>query len=252
MTEKNSVTQRQESLQALKEQADLIKEEQSRPVVHLMPKNVWGVSSESMQAVSEAAEMYKTSFGLYSSIPMICKAEECQYADICPLLQQGLVTKGERCALEIALIITRYEAYKKELQIGDDDAVDLSLLKDLIDYEVQILRAENKMAIEGDFVKDVLQTVTEGGKEIYQEKISQAAEYKDKIQQKRNRTLELLNSTRKDKSGERISANLDPSSYAAKILKDAKVVEQNVEADFEEIEEIDAPEYLSKYNIQIQ
>lgn len=244
MNEKNSIDQRVESLQALKDKADLIQPPTPAPIA-VPEKNVWGLSPKGLEAIQQGVEMYQTKHGLYSSIPMICKEEQCQYAPVCPILKAGLCTIGERCPLEISLIITRYDAYKTELEIGDDDSVDLSLLKDLIDYEVQILRAENKMAIEGDFVKDVLQSITESGDEVYKEEISQAAIYKDKIQTKRNRTLELLNSTRKDKSGERISANLDPSSYAAKILKEAKLSgEEPIEADFEELVEIEEPEYV--------
>lgn len=244
MEDKTSVEVRQDSLKALKAKADLIKEEEKKEVQLLPDNNVWGMSQRGLEAVSRGVEMYQTKHGLYSSIPMICKEDDCQYAEVCPLLKAGLVSKGDRCPLEISLIITRYDAYKNELGINDDDAVDMSLLKDLIDCEVQILRAENKMAIEGDFVKDVLVGVTESGRELVQEQISQAAIYKDKIQSKRNKILELLNSTRKDKSGERVANRLDPSSYAKRILQEIEPTKEEIEAEFEEMEEVEEPQYV--------
>lgn len=243
MVDKKPIEHRQDSLEKLKQQADLIQQQETE-VVEVPETNAWGLSAKGMNAIKKGVEMYQTKHGLYSSVPMICKEDDCQYAEVCPLLKQGLVTRGERCPLEISLIITRYDAYKSELGIRDEDAVDMSLLKDLIDCEVQILRAENKMAIEGDFVKDVLTTVTERGDEIFQEQISQAALYKEKIQAKRNRILELLNSTRKNKSGERLGVILDPSSYARQILEETKPKIVLEETEFEELEAIEEPEYL--------
>lgn len=243
MTDLSTTEHRAQSLQALKNEADAL---QQSPTMSLTipEENVWGLSEKGLEAIQRGVELYQTRHGLYSSIPMICKEDNCQYAEVCPLLKAGLCNQGERCALEISLILTRYEAYKRELNIGDDDTVDLSLLKDLIDYEVQILRAENKMAIEGDFVKDVLTSISEGGDEIFQEQITQAAVYKDKIQVKRNRTLELLNSTRKDKSSEAIAGSLDPSSYAARILEQSKKETEVIDIEFEELQEIEEPEYV--------
>lgn len=201
--------------------------------------NTWGLTEQSDMAVKLAQEIHGTKHGLYAAIPMVCKEEDCPYAPVCPILKAGLTTYGQRCALEISLITTKYEQYKEELNIDDNDSVDLSLLKDLIDYDVQILRAENKMAVDGDFVKDQVIGVDETGAPIIQEQISNAANYKDKIQMRRNKTLELLNSTRKDKAGTKISVTMDPSSYATELLKKAQsrkqVEELEEENEFEQL-----------------
>ena len=213
------------------------KEEQTPAAV---ASNTWKLSDKGREAVSKALSLYNTNFGLYASIPMMCKGEECVYAKMFPEQHDGLAEEGQRCPVEIALIMSKYESYKKELEIQEDDAVDMSILRDVIDYDVQIVRAENKMAIEGDFVKDVVVGVNEAGVPLTQEQISQAAQYKANIQTKRNAALKMLNSTRKDKAGEKVSLVMDHSSYAKQLLQEATVT---VEADFEELDIIPDVEY---------
>lgn len=178
----------------------------------------WNVSAKGREAISMAVAMNKTKHGLYASIPMLCKAEACPYASVCPLVDMGQAPEGERCPLEIAMILNRYEDYSKEFGIDDRNIVDMGLVKDLIDYDIQLFRAENKIAIQGDFVEDIVVTITEGGEAITNPKLSQATEYKDKIMNKRFKILELMNSTRKDKAGDKLTLSLDPSSYAAQLM----------------------------------
>ena len=203
---------------------------------------VWNLSERGKQVVSKAVELNRTEFGLYASIPMVCKGEDCVYAELYPELHDGLSESGERCPVEVAMILTRYEAYSQELKIKPTDAVDLSILRDVIDCDIQIIRAENKMALEGDFVKDVTVGVNEAGVPVTQEQISQAAQYKDKIQAKRMTALKLLNATRKDKAGERMNGLMDPSSYAMSILKGLQ--NQPIEGEFEELEIVEDVPYM--------
>lgn len=203
--------------------------------------STWKLSAKGLESVKRTIALYNTEYGLYASIPMICKGEECIYAELFPDLHEGLSEAGERCPVEVAMIVSKYDAYMKELEITQDDAVDMSILRDVIDYDIQIMRAENKMAIEGDFVQNVVVGVSETGVPITQEQISQSAQYKEKIQTKRNKSLELLNSTRKDKAGTKLSIVMDPSTYAKKLLQGAQ--EQTIEGVFEELEIIPDVEY---------
>lgn len=225
----------------MEEQLQLMKKQKTQEELIKTIPSTWKLSSKGLEAVKRSVALYNTEFGLYASIPMICKGEECIYAELFPELHEGLSEAGERCPVEVAFIISKYDAYSKELEIEKEDAVDMSILRDVIDYDIQIMRAENKMAVEGDFVKDVVVSVNENGAPITQEQISKAAEYKDKVQIKRNKALELLNSTRKDKAGTKLSLVMDPSSYAKSLLSDNQNV--TVEGNFEELDIIPDVEY---------
>lgn len=192
----------------------------------------WKLSEKGVEAIKQGVAMYQTKHGMYSSIPIICKGKDCVYAQFYPEIHDDSLTEGERCPVEIALIISKYDAYSKELEIEESNAVDRSMIKDLIDCDVQLLRAENKMAIEGDFVKDVTIGISDDGDPIQQEQISKAAEYKEKIQAKRNRVLELLNSTRKDKAGDKLMKIMDPSTYAKELMIKAQQSKSISDADF--------------------
>lgn len=203
--------------------------------------STWKLSQDSKQAVRDAVAMQRTKHGLYASIPMLCKAEKCPYADVCPLVEMGKAPEGERCPLEIATILNKFEDYSREFQIDDTNVVDMNLVKDLIDCDVQIQRAENKMAVDGDFIEDMVVTVTESGEVITNPQLSKASEYKEKVMNKKHKILELMHSTRKSKAGDKLTVQLDPSTYAAQLMKDMQNMsnEDIIDGEYSELEETD-------------
>lgn len=206
----------------------------------------WKVSERQRKNISKGVAMFNTSFGLYAAIPMLCKGEECPYATLFPELHEGGMEDGERCPVEVSFVMSKYKSYIDELGIEEEDAVDMSLLRDLIDCDVQILRADNKIALEGGFTEQQVVAVGDNGKAVYREEITATANYKDKVQSKRNRTLELLNSTRKDKAGTKINMTMDPSSYAASLLKKVSDSKQVDITEYEVIEDVPYMKELEK------
>lgn len=224
-------------------------EKENRALQERKAPSAWKLSEVGRSAVSRGVALFQTDFGLYAAIPMLCKGEECAYATLFPDLHSGHTEEDERCPVEVAFIMTKYDQYVKELDIQPSDAVDMSILRDLIDYDVQILRADNKMVLEGDFLKEQVVSIDDTGKPIFKEDISPTANYKDKIQVRRNKTLEMLNSTRKDKAGTKITAVMDPSSYAKELLM--RTVQNDsadtVEGLFEELDIVEDVPYMQKY-----
>lgn len=185
----------------------------------------WQFSDKGQQALVIARQMAAVKHGLYASIPMLCKGPACPYAGTCPLLAMDLAPVAERCPLEVSKIMKRFEQYSKELSIDEDNIVDMTLIKDLIDIDIQLIRADNKLAVDADFIQDVIIMITEHGDEITQPQIHKAVDYKDKLLKKRHDILGLLHSTRKDKAGDKLTITLDPSTYAAQLM--AQAAERN-------------------------
>lgn len=203
-----------------------------------MPRS-WKVSEKGMEAIQLAVGMAHTKHGLYAAIPMLCKGEKCPYSKVCPLVDIDAAPEKERCPLEIAMILKKYEEYKDEFGIDERNIVDMELTKDLIDCDIQIFRSENKMAVDGDFLEEFVITVTENGDEVKDNRISKAAEYKEKIQNKKHKILSMMNSTRKDKAGDKLTVQLDPSTYASQLMKQAASMnprEEIIDAEFVESE----------------
>lgn len=178
----------------------------------------WKISNEAKGMITDSLAMYSTKHGLYAAIPIVPSTDECLYGDLCPLNRSAMSHKGERCPLEISLIMKRYDEYVRDFGIIETDVVDMGLVKDLVDYDVQLFRAENKISRDADFIEEVTIAVTEGGREITAPQISKAAEYKERIMNKKHQVLKLMNSTRADKAGDKLTLTLDPSSYAAQLM----------------------------------
>lgn len=189
----------------------------------------WGSSDRMKKALQSSLIAGGVKHGLFAAIPMVCRgADRCAYADTCALAMQQMEPEGERCPIEISHILTKYKAYTQELSIDEENIVDMTLVKDLVDLDVQIARADNKLAIDGDFIQMVTVTITEEGDEIQNPAIHKAVEYKDKLLKKRHDVLQLLHSTRKDKAGDKLTVTLDPSSYAAQLMVQAQQMKNGV------------------------
>jgi hypothetical protein len=201
--------------------------------------STWKVSAETRGLIKQSLEIYNTKHGMYSAIPMMCKGDGCPYASVCPILDGGGDPKGQRCPLEIGIVLKKFEEYTEYFHVADNDVVDMGLIKDLVDYDVQLFRAENRIAMEGDFLEDVIITVTESGQEITNKQVSKAAEYKERIMNKKHKVLELMNSTRKDKAGDKLTVTLDPSTYASQLMQKiagSMAPGQIIDADFEDFD----------------
>lgn len=190
--------------------------------VEQLDSDAFGLSERARQALERANSIQLARHGFYASIPIICRGPRCPYAATCQLLKEDLAPVGERCPLEIAAAQRLFQAYVDELKIDPDSAVDLTLVRELISLDIAILRCENKLAADADFVQEVAVAVTPRGHVITKPEIHRAAEYKDKLLEKRHRVLQLLNSTRKDKAGTKITVQYDPSVRAAELLKRAR------------------------------
>jgi hypothetical protein len=190
--------------------------------------DAWGTSDKSKKAIQRSIGRSNVKHGLYASIPLICRGDDCAYHDTCPLYIDNEHPEGARCPIEISHILTKFQQYTKELDIDQENIIDMTLIKDLIDLDVQISRADNKLAIDGDFIQMVTIAVTDDGDEIQNPAIHKAVEYKDKLLKKRHDVLGLLHSTRKDKAGDKLTIQLDPSTYASQLMAQAVKMQGNI------------------------
>lgn len=199
--------------------------------------DAWGSSEKIQKAIHKSIGRANVKHGLYASIPMVCRGEDCAYKDTCPLFIADEHPEGERCPIEISHILTKFQSYTNQLDVDQENIIDMSLIKDLIDLDVQISRADNKLAIDGDFIQMITTAVTEDGDEIQNPSIHQAVLYKEKLLKKRHDILQLLHSTRKDKAGDKVTVVLDPSTYAAQLMAQAAKMENIIDVTPDEEDE---------------
>lgn len=198
--------------------------------------NEWYSSPEANQALLVAKRLRKTTHGMYASVPIICKAEACPYAESCELQRMEIAPFGEKCPMEIAAIEDLFERYCTDMKIDPSDPnqqVDAIMVKEVVDIDVNMLRCDKKMAISADFIIEQVVGMTEEGGSITRQELHPLTEFKEKLRNQKYKTLNLLNSTRKDKEGNKLTIQVDPSQRAAEMLKinnDMKEIESDEDA----------------------
>lgn len=185
-------------------------------------QSIWGISTPVANAASNTSELYKIKHGMFASVPIICKADDCPYKEVCSLDQQYRIP-GQRCPMEASAIVARFEMWCKTFEIDlsgiyikDEDLVDVSLIRDLIENEIQTIRAENRIALNADFIGKTIGEIDNKGKVYYEDTVTPEVEFKYQLQDKRYKIFNLLNSTRKDKIDKK---TVTPSEKAVSIFK---------------------------------
>lgn len=172
----------------------------------------WEVDEKNVES---AKGVITSRYGLLASVPMICRGSKCPFYEAC-FIPRSERKKGERCPIEVATILDRFERYVKQLNVEEDNIVDLSLIRELVDIEVQMVRADMKLAIDADFVEQVVAGIDQQGQAWHKPELHKAVDYKDRLRRERHRILDLLASTRKNASQHQ---HMDPSTMAAVLMK---------------------------------
>lgn len=179
----------------------------------------WGTpSATALKAMNLSAGIAGTKHGLMSSIPIVCSGSKCRYKQTCLPFVSNCAPVGERCPVEQISILTKYEAYRKDLNIDENRIIEISLLKELIDCDVMIDRC-NQILATANLIEDVVSVVSVSGDVYTRPEVNKAIEIKEKSQKRKEAVLQLLNSTPKDKAKTEAGAQKDPSMYAATIVK---------------------------------
>lgn len=148
------------------------------------------IASEQQEAIVRQSN---SAYGLLSSIPMKCRGNQCPYASICPLLENGLAEIGSRCALEATMVRDMFVAYCTELDINPDvDKIKAGLVKDLCSVEIQALRA-NKLMSFSDFIVDAVEAINPvTGDIIYRDDLHIAVAWSERLLNQKIRILDTL------------------------------------------------------------
>lgn len=187
----------------------------------------WNYSkSQSMDNVKRARAQANMSHGMYSGVPIVCQGAKCPFRATCWIAEADLEIGG-RCPIEVGTIIERFDKYMNQFQVGetDEDTVDQGLIKDLIDIEILMVRADNALAISGDFIEEVVTGTDSNGHKLTKPELHRAFEAKSRLRAERIKVLNQMNSTRKDKKFEGAGMG-DPSTQATELMQKLKRLQQ--------------------------
>lgn len=186
-----------------------------------MMNELWNLPKKNN--IEHYTKLYKTKHGMFAGVPIICKGVDCPYREVC-IVDKDDIEVGTRCQMEASAIIARFDSWCEhfgidisENHIKKEDLVDASLIRDLVENEIQMLRAENRIAINSDIVGETIVEIDKKCNVYKEETIRPEAQFKLQLQDKRYKILNLLNSTRKDKAGN--LKNQTPSDKSIEIMK---------------------------------
>jgi hypothetical protein len=100
----------------------------------------------------EQSQKSRIKHGLNALTPIICRKEDCPYRKTCNIPAETLIA-GELCPNEMATIIVLAEGYLRDFDVEQDDYVNLTRIRHLIDVQVKIIRCNKLMAENPEMVQ---------------------------------------------------------------------------------------------------
>lgn len=147
---------------------------------------------------AKAAELVRPAAlktGMLSSIPMKCYAEACHYADTCPLFAVGLAPKGKPCPIEMGFVQQFMADYEYELGVDPENLSEVSLVRDLVDQEIQSLRKQKILAKE-HFIQENVVGIDQEGNPVMKKELHMAVELEDRLHRRKKDLRNQLMITR--------------------------------------------------------
>lgn len=188
----------------------------------LMYSEGWS-ESERDEAV-EYLRPARVKTGMLSTIPMFCRGEECAFAQSCPLLKKGLAPVGKSsCPIEMAYVQQFFYDYIRELEVDVDRMAELSIVRDLVDQEIQHIRKTWLLSQE-HFIQENVVGIDQDGKVITKKELHQAVEYEDRILKRKEKLRNALLATRESKA--KVGQNAaDSAQILSSIMDEFRQVE---------------------------
>lgn len=152
-------------------------------------------TDEDKQKTIDLVRPQKTRTSMFSSIPMNCEAVKCIFADTCPLLKENLAPKGNPCPIEMSIVAQFTSEYMEQLDVSPDNLVEVSMVRDLVDQEVQYIR-KTKLLAKEHFIQENIVGIDNDGQPILKKELHLAVELEDRLHKRRKDLRNQLLATR--------------------------------------------------------
>lgn len=156
-------------------------------------------SNDDRQKAVDLIRPQKTRTSMFSSIPMNCEANKCVFASTCPLLKENLAPKGSPCPIEMSIVAQFTAEYMEQLDVVPENLVEVSMVRDLVDQEVQYIR-KTKLLAKEHFIQENIVGVDDNGQPILKKELHLAVELEDKLHKRRKDLRNQLLATREAKA----------------------------------------------------
>lgn len=152
-------------------------------------------NEEEVELAKEETSQRRIRTGLFTAIPMQCR-RSCPIINQCPLAQrnQAPFNKGV-CPIEMAMVIDFMKSYIKELNVDEDNLVELSMVRDLVDQEIQYIR-KNKILASEDLIQENVIGVDNEGRPVVRRELHQMIDFEDKLHRRKKELRNQLLASR--------------------------------------------------------
>lgn len=159
---------------------------------------------------------------LFASIPLRCAGDKCVFADICPLLAEGLAPVGDPCPIEMSAVHQFMTELCEELEVSPDNLSEMAIVRDLVDNEIQTQRKTWILSKE-HFIQENIIGVDKEGRPIFTKQLHLAVELEDKLMRRKRELRNQLLATReaRAKAGQ---GQLDTAQTISKLLSDVETI----------------------------
>ena len=177
-----------------------------------------------IEKATELIRPQRTKNAMFSSIPMSCQSSKCVYASTCPLYAENLAPHGKPCPIEMSMVSQFTSEYMHQLDVSPDNLVEVSMVRDLVDQEVQYLRKTKLLAKEHFIQENIVGIDPNSGEPIMKKELHLAVELEDRLHKRRKDLRNQLLATReaRAKVGQ---VQLDTAQAISEIIEKVKNVE---------------------------
>jgi hypothetical protein len=180
-------------------------------------------TDEDKEKAIDLVRPQKTRNSMFSSIPMNCEAEKCIFASTCPLLKESLAPKNNPCPIEMSMVSQFTAEYMQQLDVNPNNLVEVSMVRDLVDQEIQYMR-KTKLLAKEHFIQENVIGVDQDGQPILKKELHLAVELEDKLHKRRKDLRNQLLATReaRAKVGQ---VQLDTAQAISEIIDKVQAIE---------------------------
>jgi len=186
-----------------------------------LPKG-WDQKKKDIVAAETTPSKVKT--GMVTSIPMICRGDKCVFKDNCKLFQDNAHPLNFPCPYEMGMVKVLMSEYVDKLEVDINDIVEYSQIRDLVNLEVQDMRAAKYLSKES-FIQDNIVGISGDGEPIFRKELHLAFELSEKTAKRKAQLLKQLAATREAKIKAR-AVDYQNAASLANVMDSFRAVQQ--------------------------
>ena len=165
--------------------------------------------------------------GAAAKVPLMCGGEEiCPFVDDCPFVEIGKVPVARKCPIEVELIAYWTAKYMEEFGVDPDNQSEVSMITELAELDIYDCRCSMILSQpdNAELTQQIVVGVDAEGRAIYNEDVHKAWELKERVKKRKDKILEALVGTRKEKyrrdAALKKRSEEDPSTKAAELKRE--------------------------------